>query len=94
MGAMIWLVLWRTGFVLFLNNEQSSGRDGTSGNLEPQSKRAGLQLERKKWPLCNVHKALLSILRTGKRGSLGAHFQLVGSGNVSYAKVYHRQQDQ
>lgn len=38
------------------------------GNVESQSKGAGVQLERKKWSLSNVHKALHSILRTGKRG--------------------------
>lgn len=38
----------------------------------PKSKRAGVQLERKKWSLSNVHKALLSILRTGKAGGGGS----------------------
>lgn len=38
------------------------------GTLESQSKGAGVQLERKKWPVCHVHKALLSIFTAGKGG--------------------------
>lgn len=55
------------------------------GNLESQSKRAGVQHERKKWSLFNVHKALLSILRTGK-GRKGFTFKLAGSGSKLQAQ--------
>lgn len=55
------------------------------GNVESQSKRAGAQLERKKWSLSNVHKALLSILRTGKAG-WEFTFKLAGSGSKLQAR--------
>lgn len=48
----------------------------------PRVKGQGVQLERKKWPLFNVHKALLSVLRTGKGGlEWRLIFKLIGSGN-------------